>query len=48
VFDVAGFARDLPAGCPISIEIPRNHAVGSEPTVERARRAVASVRAALA
>jgi len=48
VFDVAGFARALPARCPISIEIPRNHAVGYEPTVERARRAVASVRAALA
>lgn len=46
-FDVAGFVRALPDGCPVSIEIPRNHAVGSEPTAMRARRAVDSARAAI-
>jgi sugar phosphate isomerase/epimerase len=48
VFDVAGFVRALPEGCPISIEIPRDHAVADETSAERARRAVDSVRAALA
>ncbi len=46
-FDVAGFVRALPDGCPVSVEIPRNHAVGSEPTAMRARRAVESARAAI-
>jgi sugar phosphate isomerase/epimerase len=46
-FDVAGFVRALPEGCPVSVEIPRNHAVGSETTAMRARRAVESARAAL-
>ncbi|MFN3458411.1 MAG: sugar phosphate isomerase/epimerase family protein [Novosphingobium sp.] len=46
-FDVAGFVRALPAGCPLSVEIPRNHAVGAETTAMRARRAVESARAAL-
>lgn len=46
-FDVAGFVRALPAGCPVSVEIPRNHAVGSETAAMRARRAVDSARAAL-
>ncbi|MBB4613937.1 sugar phosphate isomerase/epimerase family protein [Novosphingobium taihuense] len=45
-FDVAGFVRALPEGCPISVEIPRNHAVGTETTATRARRAVDSARAA--
>jgi len=46
-FDVAGFVAALPEGCPLSVEIPRNHAVGSETTEKRARRAIDSVRAAL-
>jgi sugar phosphate isomerase/epimerase len=46
-FDVAGFVRALPPGCPISVEIPRNHAVGNKTTGERVRRAIDSVRAAL-
>jgi sugar phosphate isomerase/epimerase len=46
-FDVAGFVRALPADCPLSVEIPRNHAVGEEDALTRARRAVGSVRAAL-
>lgn len=47
VFDIAGFARALPKGCPLSVEIPRNHAVGSETTAERTRRAIESARAAI-
>lgn len=47
-FDVAGFVRALPQGCPVSVEIPRNHAVGCETTAMRARRAVDSARAAIA
>lgn len=46
-FDVAGFVRALPDGCPVSVEVPRNHAVGSETTSMRARRAVESARAAI-
>jgi sugar phosphate isomerase/epimerase len=46
-FDIAGFVRALPEACPLSIEIPRDHAVGLEPADERARRAVASARAVL-
>lgn len=46
-FEVAGFVRALPAGCPVSVEIPRNPAVGAETTAMRARRAVDSARAAL-
>lgn len=46
-FDVAGFVHALPAGCPVSVEIPRNHAVGSETVAMRARRAVESVRATI-
>jgi len=48
-FDLAGFARALPAGCPVSVEIPRNRAIDAGETVlERARLAVDSVRRALA
>ncbi len=45
-FDLAGFVRALPAGTPLSVEIPRNHAI-AEPREARARRAVESVRRAL-
>ncbi|MFY7838218.1 MAG: sugar phosphate isomerase/epimerase family protein [Novosphingobium sp.] len=47
-FDVAGFVQALPINCPLSVEIPRNHAVGIETTAERVTRAVESVRCALA
>mgnify|MGYP001765327249 CR=1 FL=1 len=48
-FDLAGFARALPDGCPVSVEIPRNALVESGVTVaERARMAVGAVRCALA
>lgn len=48
-FDLAGFVRALPAGCPLSIEIPRNTAVlAGEPVEERVRKAVTGVRAAIA
>lgn len=44
-FDLAGFARALPTGCPISVEIPRNAAVLSGiPRAERVRLAVDSIR----
>lgn len=46
-FDVAGFVRALPEGCPISVEIPRNHAMGGETAAMRAQRAVNSARAAI-
>ncbi len=48
VFDVAGFVRALPAGCPISVEIPQEGALlaGLSRTA-RAQRAVDSVRNAL-
>lgn len=49
VYDLAGFARALPADCPASVEIPRNAAVSSgAPVAERARLAVAGVHKALA
>lgn len=49
VFDLASFARALPEGCPVSVEIPRNHAVrAGEPLAERVRRAVDGVRRAVA
>ena len=48
-FDLAGFVRALPAGCPLSIEIPRNAAaMAGEPVEERVRKAVDGVRAAIA
>ena len=48
VFDLAGFARALPIGCPVSVEIPRNAEVtAGVSVVERVRLAVASVRRAL-
>ena len=48
VFDLAGFARALPSGCPVSVEIPRNGAVlNGEPRGERVARAVRSVRNAI-
>ena len=46
-FDLAGFVDALPPGCPLSVEIPRNAAVGQETALDRARKAVASVRAAI-
>ncbi|MBU6393026.1 MAG: TIM barrel protein [Sphingomonadales bacterium] len=49
VFDIAGFVKALPPGCPISVEIPRNDAVASGvPRRERVALAVGSVRRALA
>lgn len=48
VFDVAGFVAALPEGCPISVEIPRNAAIGREDAATRVGRAVQSVRHALA
>ncbi|WP_395337080.1 TIM barrel protein [Novosphingobium sp. BL-8H] len=45
-FDLAGFVRALPVGTPLSVEIPRNHAL-AEPREARAMRAVESVRSAL-
>lgn len=48
-FDLAGFARALPVGCPVSVEIPRNAAVtAGVPQAERVASAVDSVRRALA
>lgn len=47
-FDLAGFVQALPPGCPISVEIPRHHAIAAG--VPRARRvalAVDSVRRAI-
>lgn len=44
VFDLPGFAAALPAACPISVEIPRNAAIGSESRSERVARAVEGVR----
>lgn len=46
-FDLAGFVRALPEGIPLSVEIPRNHAI-AEPRDMRSARAVESVRKALA
>lgn len=44
-FDIGAFVRALPEGCPISVEIPRNHAVtAGVPRAERVRMAVAGVR----
>ena len=49
VFDLAGFARALPEGCPISVEIPRNADLeAGMPVAERVRQAVDGVRKALA
>ena len=48
VFDLAGFARALPGGCPISVEIPRNAELeAGMPVAERVRRAIDGVREAL-
>lgn len=48
VFDVAGFARALPLGCPISVEIPQDAAIQAGLSrLDRAQRAVDSVRCAL-
>ena len=45
-FDIAGFARALPPGCPVSIEVPRNAAVlAGVPVSERVNCAVSSLRA---
>jgi sugar phosphate isomerase/epimerase len=49
VFDLAGFARALPAGCPVSVELPQDAAIAAGvPVLERARRAVDGVHAACA
>ncbi|MBO9723883.1 MAG: sugar phosphate isomerase/epimerase [Novosphingobium sp.] len=45
-FDLPAFVRALPKGTPLSVEIPRNHAI-AEPRDARAMRAVESVRRAL-
>ena len=48
-FDVAGFGRALPTGIRTSIEIPRDDLLSAGvPVAERARRALATTRAALA
>ena len=48
VFDIAGFAGVLPAGCRCSVELPQDDALAAGvPPAERARRAVESVRAAV-
>ncbi len=47
-FDVAGFVRALPQGCPVSVEVPRDHVAGVLPSAERARHAVDSARRVLA
>lgn len=48
-FDIAGFAKALPAGCPVSIEVPRNAAVDAGmPRLDRAKAAVEAVRPYLA
>lgn len=47
-FDLKGFVKALPPGCPLSVEIPRNHAVrAGEPLAERVGAAVTAVRRAL-
>ncbi|MEO0031054.1 MAG: hypothetical protein RIS94_812 [Pseudomonadota bacterium] len=49
VFDLGGFVRALPAGCPISVEIPRNDAVNAGvPRDQRVALAVEGVRRAIA
>ena len=49
VFDLAGFARALPEGCPISVEIPRNADLEAGMSLsDRVQRAVGGVRQALA
>ena len=48
VFDLAGFVRALPEGCPMSVELPRNAALeAGVPVAERVRLAVESVRRAI-
>lgn len=48
-FDIGGFVHALPKGCPISVEIPRNHAVTAGVSRhERVALAVDSVRRAMA
>ncbi|WP_353227289.1 TIM barrel protein [Novosphingobium sp.] len=44
-FDIAGFVQALPPGCPVSVEIPRDHLVAAMSPIDRATQAVASVRA---
>lgn len=46
-FDVAAFVKALPVDCPVSIEIPRDAAIGTETSMVRASRAVESLRTAL-
>ncbi len=49
VFELAAFARALPAGCPLSVEIPRDAALASgESRTARVSRAVDGVRRVLA
>lgn len=46
-FDLAGFVAALPAGCPVSVEIPRNAEAATMSALARARRAVEGVRRVL-
>ena len=43
-FDIAGFIRALPHGCPVSIEVPRDAVVKEESIQERVDRAVQQTR----
>ena len=48
-FDIAGFARALPDGCPVSVEVPRNAIIeAGMPVLERALAAVDGLRRTLA
>lgn len=48
-FDLAAFAQALPAGCPVSVEVPRNVEVtAGVPRAKRVRLAVESLRLAIA
>lgn len=48
VFDLAAFVAALPQDCPISVELPRNHAIGTETRTQRVAQAVDGMRAAIA
>ncbi|MCP5395262.1 MAG: TIM barrel protein [Sphingomonadaceae bacterium] len=48
-FDLAGFVAALPAGCPLSVEVPRNAAITPDYSpAQRAKDAINAVRRALA
>lgn len=46
-FDITGFVRALPSGCPVSVEIPCDLRVPCESALARSQRAAASARALL-